>query len=82
MSGESIKVLEDNQGAEALIETLSSARSKYIDVRFNFIRDLSMTRKISVEYVASAEQLADIFIKALSKTNFQYHRKSFMNLSE
>ena len=81
-SGASIKVLEDNQGAKALIETLSSARTKYIDVRFHFIRDLSRTRKISVEYVASAEQHADIFTKALSRTNFQYHRKSFMNLSE
>ena len=45
----SIKVLEDSQGAKALIENpLSSARSKRIDVRFHFIRDLSRTRKISV----------------------------------
>ena len=70
-SGVSIKVLEDNQGAKALIENpLSSARSKHIDVRFHFIRDLSRTQKISVEYVASAEQHANILTKALSRTNF------------
>ena len=55
-SGASMKVLEDNQGATALIENpLRSARSKHIDVRFHFIHDLLRTRKISVEYIASAE---------------------------
>ena len=37
----STKVLEDNQGAKTLIENpLSFARSKRIDVRFHFIRDI------------------------------------------
>ena len=55
-SGASIKVLEDNEGAKALINNpLSSVRSKHIDARFHFIRDLFRKRKISVEYVASAE---------------------------
>ena len=45
--GASIKVLEDNQGTKALIKNfLSSARSKHIDVRFHFIRELFKTRKI------------------------------------
>ena len=62
----SIKVLEDNQRTKALIENpLSSARSKHIDVRYHFIRDLFRTRKNYVEYVASAEQYADILTKAL-----------------
>ena len=82
-SGASIKVLEYNQGAKALIENpLSSARSKHIDVRYHFIRDLFRTRKISVEYVASAEQNADILTKALSRANLMYHRKHLMNLAE
>ena len=72
--GASINVLEDNQGTKALIENhLSSARSKHIDVRFHFIRELFKARKISVEYVASAEQRADILTKALSRANFRYH---------
>ena len=82
-SGASTKFLEDNQGAKALIENpLSSARSKHIDVRYHFIRDLLRTRKISVEYVASAEQHADILTKALSRANLRYHRKHLMNLAE
>ena len=82
-NGASIKVLEDNRGAKALIENpLRFARSKHIEVRFHFIRDLFRTRKISVEYVASAKQHADIVTKALSKANFQYHHKCLMNLSK
>ena len=81
--GASIKALEDNQGTNTLIASpLSSARSKHIDVRFHLIRELFKAGKISVEYVASAEQHADVFTKALSRANFMYHRKHLMNLAE
>ena len=81
--GAGMKVVEGNQGTTALIENpLSSARSKYIDVRFHFICEFFKARKISVEYVASAEQHADTLTKALSKANFRYHRKHLMNLAE
>ena len=78
------KVLEDNQGTKALMieNPLSSARSKHIDVRFHFISRLFKARKISVEYVASAEQHADILAKALCRANFRYHRTHLMNLAE
>ena len=82
-NGESIELLEGNQGAEAMIENpLSSARSKHVDVRFHFIRYLLRTRITSVENVASAEQHADILAKVLSRANFQYHRKRLIILSE
>ena len=38
---------------------------------------LSRLGKISVEYVASAEQHTDILTKALSRANFRYHLKYF-----
>ena len=80
--GASIKVLEDNQGAKALIENpLTFARSKHIDVRFYFTRELFKARKISVD-VASAEQHADILTKALRRANFRYHRKHSMSIAE
>ena len=38
---------------------------------------------VSVEYVASAEQHADILTKALSRVNFRYHRNKYLiNLAE
>ena len=80
--GVSVKVLENNQGTKALIENhLSYARSKHIDVRFHSIRELSKARKISVEYLASAEQHTDILTKALGRANFRYHHKHLMNLA-
>ena len=57
-SGANIKVLEDIEGAKALIENpLSSARSKHTEMYFHFIRDLSSTRKIS-DRVCSVDQAA------------------------
>lgn len=45
-SGAKINVLEDNKGTKALIgNPFSSARSKHIDVRFHFIRELFMSGK-------------------------------------
>ena len=81
--GASVKVLEDNQGTKALIgNLLSSAKSKHIDVHFHFIRERFKARKLSVEYVASAEQHAETLTKALSRANFRYHCKHLMNLAE
>ena len=41
------RVLEDNQGAVALAENpVSSARSKHIDVRLHFVRELLRAKKI------------------------------------
>jgi len=80
-SGASINVREDNQGAIALIENpLSSARSKHIDVRYHFLRDLFRSKKIAVEYVESAKQHADLLTKALPKKALEYHSRCLMNL--
>ncbi|CAB1105630.1 unnamed protein product [Ectocarpus sp. CCAP 1310/34] len=80
-SGAKIKVLEDNKGALALIENpFSSARSKHIDVRFHFIRELFESGKITAEYVPTGEQHADMLTKVLGREKLEYHRKALMNL--
>ncbi|CAB1116481.1 unnamed protein product [Ectocarpus sp. CCAP 1310/34] len=82
-SGSSIQVLEDNQGAMALVQNpLSSARSKHIDVRYHFIRGLFRSGEISIKFVSTSEQHADMLTKALSKSSLQYHRRKLMNLPE
>ncbi|CAB1096361.1 unnamed protein product [Ectocarpus sp. CCAP 1310/34] len=82
-SGSSIQVLEDNQGAIALVQNpLSSGRTKHIDVRFHFIRGLFSSGDISVKSVPTTEQHADLLIKAFSRANLQYHRRKLMNLPE
>ncbi|CAB1106269.1 unnamed protein product [Ectocarpus sp. CCAP 1310/34] len=64
-SGATIRVREDNEGALALVQNpFSSARSKHIDVRFHFIRELFKAGKITADYVSTEEQHADMLTKA------------------
>ena len=50
-------------------------RSKHIDIRYHFLRDLYNRGEIDVTYVTSEEQLADICTKALPKPRFKYLRQ-------
>ncbi|CAB1103407.1 unnamed protein product [Ectocarpus sp. CCAP 1310/34] len=80
-SGSSIQVLEDNQGAIALVQNpLSSGRTKHIDVRSHFIRGLFGSGDISVNFVPSTEQHADLLTKALGRASLQCHRRKLMKL--
>ena len=45
-------------------------RSKHIDVHYHFIREKIDEDKVTVSYVPSEENTADIFTKALTKTKF------------
>ncbi|CAB1097444.1 unnamed protein product [Ectocarpus sp. CCAP 1310/34] len=65
----------------ALVQNpLSSGRTKHIDVRFHFIRGLFRSGEISVKFVPTTEQHADLLTKALSRASRQYHRRKLMNL--
>ena len=80
-SGATIRVREDNEGALALVQNpFSPARSKHIDVRFHFIRELFKAGKITAHYVSTEEQHADMLTKVLGRGKLEYHRKALMNL--
>ena len=80
---ESILVRDDNEGAIALIQNpMSSARTKHIDVRFHFIRSLFRKGVLTVEFVPTEVQHADVLTKALSETAFASHRNALMNIKE
>ena len=83
LSEKSIKVLVDNEGATNLAANpLSSARTKHIDVRFHFIRELVRTGTIAVEHIPTKEQRADILTKAFVGAIFTEHRNFLLNLHE
>ena len=50
-------------------------RSKHIDVRFHFLRDLTRNETIELIFCRSEDQLADIFTKALKINIFHKLRK-------
>jgi hypothetical protein len=65
---EPVTIYDDNQGAIALAENpVHHQRSKHIDIKYHFIRDICMKGKINVVYLSTEEMVADIFTKPVSK---------------
>ena len=50
---------------------IQHSRTKHIDIRHHFIRDLVEDKVIALEHVATELQLADIFTKALDTNQFE-----------
>jgi hypothetical protein len=64
-------ILIDNKSAIQLCKNpIFHDRSKYIEFRFHFICKCIEASKISVNYVRTGEQLADILTKPLRRTKF------------
>ena len=83
LSEKCFNVFVDNESAISLATNpLSSARTKHIDVRFHFIRELVRSGTIAVEHVPTKEQHADILTKALTGATFRDHRAFLMNLRD
>ena len=81
LSEKCIDVFVDNAGAISLATNpLSLARTKHIDVRFHFIRELVRSKTISIKYVPTADQHADILTKPLTGVCFEKHRGFLMNI--
>ena len=51
------------------------SRTKHIDIRHHFIRDLVENKIMALEHVATERQLADIFTKALYANQFEKLRE-------
>ncbi|XP_073816655.1 ecdysteroid phosphate phosphatase isoform X1 [Musca autumnalis] len=58
----------DNQSAQFLVQNpVAHKRSKHIDIRYHYIREKFDNKEITIQYVASEENVADLFTKCLSK---------------
>lgn len=68
---------EDNQSTIRVAEEERSlGRLKHMSVKHLFIRDRIQSGKITLNYIASAEQQADIMTKGLPKFSLIKHRMS------
>ena len=75
-------LLEDNQGAIAMTEnSISGGRTKHIDVRYHFIRELGKHNVSIIKYTKSRDQHADILTKPIEAEGFVRHRRFLMNLA-
>ena len=65
----------DNQGAVAIGENpIGGGRTKHIDVRHHFVRELVERRDFSVQFTESSSQHADMLTKPLGLEAFVKHR--------
>uniref|UniRef100_A0A803P0Q5 Reverse transcriptase Ty1/copia-type domain-containing protein n=1 Tax=Cannabis sativa TaxID=3483 RepID=A0A803P0Q5_CANSA len=63
----------DNQSAAALAANLVfHARSKHIEIDLHFMRDQILIMQLSVRYVPTHDQVADILKKSLPTDRFNY----------
>ena len=53
-------------------------RTKHIDIRYHFIHDSINNKIITLQWIASSEQLADIFTKATGPLVFNKHKNKLM----
>ena len=65
---EPVKINADNQGAIVLAKNpVHHSRSKHIDIKYHFIRENVLNKKIDIVYVPSEHNVADMMTKPFSK---------------
>ena len=76
----SIVVNADNQGAIKLAKNPAfHKRSKHIDVKYHFIRSEVQQGTVSIRYIASEDNLADIFTKPVSRVRLDKFKPFICN---
>ena len=66
-----ILLFEDNQSTICLAKSNKShSKSKHMDIKYNFVKDMVNKNKVLLEYCPSSEMLADIFTKGLPSERF------------
>jgi hypothetical protein len=69
----------DNLGAIALASNpVYHARTKHIEVDYNFIREKVLNKDISLNFISTCDQPADIFTKGLTSSRFLFLRDKLM----
>jgi len=59
------------QAEPKMSHPIQHSRTKHIDIRHHFIRDLVEDKVVTLEHVTTEEQLADIFTMALDVKQFE-----------
>jgi hypothetical protein len=74
-----MRVMVDNQATIALLKNpVNNRRSKHIDVRHMWVRELVENGMVSLHYVRTDENIADYLTKPLQGEKFEYFRAQLM----
>jgi hypothetical protein len=67
-----VPLLSDNQACIRIAQDPTSHnRTKHIDVRYHYIRQLATYGKVTIDYVPTERMVADILTKPLAATAFK-----------
>ena len=67
----------DNTSAIALSKnSVFHQKSKPIDTRYHFIREIVSNGEVHLKPCKSSDQLADIFTQSLAQDAFEFHRRN------
>jgi hypothetical protein len=58
--------MDNKEDIKQVMQESSSAKLKHVDMRYKFVCDRASKGQVSVEYVKSENQVADMFTKPLS----------------
>ena len=82
---EPLAIFSDSQSAIAVAKgEQTHQRSKHLDVKLMSVRERIDRKQVSLDYVSTKDNCADIFTKSLSRDLFQFHVEylGFVSLDE
>jgi hypothetical protein len=63
----------DNHSCVKLSDNpVSHDRSKHVEIKYDYIRDMVLRKVALVQYLPTNEQIADVLTKPLAKSKFKY----------
>ena len=78
---DNVVVNVDNQGAIGLAKNpISHNKSKHIDIKYHFVRECVHNNTITLEYVPSEFNVADLMTKPTSKVKLSQFKKSMFGV--
>ena len=51
-------------------------KSKHIEIKYHYIRDMVQIGVVKLQYVATDEQITDVLTKPLARVKFEYFREN------
>ncbi|KAG0594112.1 hypothetical protein M758_UG048900 [Ceratodon purpureus] len=61
----------DNQSSVKIAHNhVFHSRTKHIEVQYHYIREQVLAKSIDLQHISTGDQVADLFTKALGKTQF------------
>lgn len=77
IKSDSMTLFCDNSSAISISKNpVQHSRTKHIDIRHHFIRELVEDNIVSIEHVSTVHQKADLLTKPLDLSRFDFLRKS------